>query len=117
MIVALSELEQALIDRYLQFYLALSGGRRAPTSVLQKQFIEVCKGHLAPQTEHEVAFAKHVKIVKARREDDAARRALEKSARDNGVETPPGQHNYPSNLDGTFDSAAKWASQNGFRGV
>lgn len=114
---ALTAREQELIKRYGDFYRALNGGRREPQTPDQVRFVEVCRGHAEPLSEHEVAFAKYVRLVKAERTAECARdaAAVEKRAQELGNE--PGQYSYPSRLDSKFDSAAAWARKNGFRGV
>ena len=113
----LSEYQQALIDRYGRFYRSLNGGQRKPQTPEQEHFVEVCRGRADPMTEHEIAFMKYLRIVKAQREAEKARRAEQEEARTKTVEDAPGQRAYPSSLDGTLDSAAAWARRNGFRGV
>lgn len=113
----LSEREQSLIGRHGDFYRSLNGGQRKPQTPEQEHFVEVCRGRTEPMTEHEIAFTKFLRIVKVQREIEAASKAAEAEARQNIIEHAPGQRAYPSSLDRTFDSAAAWASQNGFRGV
>lgn len=112
---ALTPREQALVGRYGGFYRSLNGGQRQPTSPAQARFVEVCRGRAPPETEHEVAFAKYLRLVEAQREAEAARRDAERAARENTVEEEPGQRSYSSRFDAVFDDAARWASKKGFR--
>ncbi len=112
---ALTNREKELVARHGDFYRALNGGMRLPTTPEQTRFVAVCRGEAVPETEHEIAFTKFVRFVKAQREqaaEDARRKA---EAGTQTVEDEPGQKAYPSRLDGALDGAAEWASKNGFR--
>ncbi|WP_237212997.1 DUF413 domain-containing protein [Falsiroseomonas oryziterrae] len=112
---ALTEREQALIERYGDFYRALNGGKRTPSTPEQVRFVAVCRGEADAVTEHEIAFTKYVRLERARRAAEYERRKAEAEARATMIEDAPGQRSYPSRMDGTLDDAAEWASKNGFR--
>ena len=48
----------ALIRRHLPFYRALADGARTPATAAQARFVAVARGEMAPETEHEQAFAR-----------------------------------------------------------
>lgn len=48
--------DQALIARYLPFYLELESGRRRPTTAAQRHFVLVAHSRARPVTQHEIAF-------------------------------------------------------------
>ena len=50
---SLTQREQDLLQRYLQFYLDLVEGRRLPDTDAQQRFLDVAAGRLPPVTEHE----------------------------------------------------------------
>ena len=60
----LTSQELALIERYLSFYINLDGGALRPSTSAQEQFVQVCRGKRAPETEHEIAYFKW-KLLKA----------------------------------------------------
>jgi uncharacterized protein YifE (UPF0438 family) len=60
--LTLTEEEQMLIDRYLDFYNELATGKRAPKTEAQKHFVAMCSGRAKAETEHELAFAKYRRI-------------------------------------------------------
>ena len=49
----LSKNEAKLIAERLDFYVALDSGERTPTTDLQRQFVDVCKGAKKANTEDE----------------------------------------------------------------
>ena len=63
--------EQALLDRYLDFYEALAGGERPPDTQAQEHFVKVTRGKAGAETPHELAFAKYMRL---RAQDREARR-------------------------------------------
>ncbi len=102
----LSERERELIEKYGTFYRALNGGHRKPETPEQERFVQVCRGQLPPESEHEIAFTKYVRIELARREADHARQKEAEAARNaTTIEDAPGQHSYPSRLGPAFDKA------------
>ncbi len=58
----LTEYEQALILRHFEFYKSLANGKRKPVSDDQLHFVQMCLGLVAPKSEHEIAFAKFIRI-------------------------------------------------------
>ena len=54
--------ENDLLRRHFEFYKSLANGTRQPETDKQKHFVAVCQGQILPQTEHEIAFAKFIKI-------------------------------------------------------
>jgi very-short-patch-repair endonuclease len=58
----LTKRESFLIKRFLEFYKSLATGERTPSTAKQKHFVEVCKGKTKPETEHEIAFVKFIKM-------------------------------------------------------
>lgn len=65
--------ERALIDKHKQFYLDLAEGRRKPKTAAQLHFVAVCKGRLAPKTDHERAFLRWKELI---RENERAAQKL-----------------------------------------
>jgi uncharacterized protein YifE (UPF0438 family) len=55
--------EQELLARFLSYYERLDLGRVTPQTPLQRQFVDVCHGRRKPETEHEIAYQKHLLIV------------------------------------------------------
>ncbi len=64
-LVQLTKREQNLIREHFEFYKSLAVGKRQPTTAEQKHFVAVCQGQLKPETEHEIAFAKFIRIQSA----------------------------------------------------
>ena len=64
--------EEALLERYINFYLDLEAGRRRPTTDAQEHFVKFSRGLAAAETIHELAYAKHTRLRAALR---AARRS------------------------------------------
>lgn len=64
--------EEALLEKYINFYLDLEAGRRKPTTDAQEHFVKFSRGLAAAETIHELAFAKHMRLRAASR---AARRS------------------------------------------
>ncbi len=54
----LTTTEWDLLNKYLDFYLALARGTRKPSTAAQRHFVAVCRGAARPETAHEVAFVK-----------------------------------------------------------
>src|SRR5713101_3100317 len=63
----LSRIEEQLLARHLKFYTDLFTGKRSPQTVAQKHFVEVVRGRAKPESEHEVAYLKHLKILQLKR--------------------------------------------------
>lgn len=61
-IYQLTEREERLIDKHLTFYCQLAAGKRQPTTEAQKHFILVSQGRACAETEHEIAYAKYIRI-------------------------------------------------------
>ena len=59
--IEFTEEEEALLDRYLDFYESLASGAREPTTEAQRQFVLVTKGKAGASTVHEFAYAKHMR--------------------------------------------------------
>ena len=79
---ALTEEERLLIKKYDKFYESLNTGEKKPTSKDQKHFVEVCRGHALPQTEHEIAYAKYIGIYPKREENINLKRTYKSKGRD-----------------------------------
>lgn len=54
--MALTSRQVALIGRHYEFYRQLDLGDRTPTTALQWQFVEVCRGRRQAVTPHEIAY-------------------------------------------------------------
>ena len=63
---SLTQREQDLLQRYLQFYLDLVEGRRLPETDAQRRFLEVAAGRLPPMTEHERLWVRWQRMVRDR---------------------------------------------------
>lgn len=57
----LTDEEQALLDRYLDFYEELASGERLPDTEAQKHFVKVTRGKAGADTPHELAYAKYMR--------------------------------------------------------
>ncbi len=57
-----TEIEQTLILRHFEFYKSLANGKRNPLTAEQLHFVQMCQGLVAPKSEHEIAFAKFIKL-------------------------------------------------------
>lgn len=53
--------EQALLERYLDFYEALASGERQPDTEAQEHFVKVTQGKAGAETSHELAYAKFMR--------------------------------------------------------
>jgi uncharacterized protein YifE (UPF0438 family) len=53
---------QLLRRYYRSFYRPLARGERAPASMAQQHFVNVCEGRLPPQTTHEFAYTSFTKF-------------------------------------------------------
>jgi hypothetical protein len=93
-LTALTEEEQALLDRWLPFHQALARGERRPTTPAQEHFVAVFQGRARAETPHEWAY------LKWRR---AAAEVPPGGPEPDGPEVPPGQHRYPPRMDEKFD--------------
>jgi transcriptional accessory protein Tex/SPT6 len=58
-VIRLTPTEEQLLTRHLRFYNQLARGERKPTTPAQQHFVAVCKGEVAAETEHEIAYKKH----------------------------------------------------------
>lgn len=67
----LSKRETELVKQYGDFYRSLIGGKRMPETPLQIRFIAAFHNRVPPETEHEIAFAKHARLEKVRRTVEA----------------------------------------------
>lgn len=63
----LTEVEEMLIDRHLNFYRELASGARQPETDAQKHFVKVSQGHAKSENEHELAYAKYMRLQAIRR--------------------------------------------------
>ena len=60
--MSLTSDELGLIGRHLTFYRALDLGLRTPETELQRNFVEVCRGHRPAATVHEIAYMEFKRI-------------------------------------------------------
>lgn len=60
--IELTEEEEALLDRYLDFYESLASGDREPTTEAQDHFVKVTRGKAGAATPHELAYAKFMRL-------------------------------------------------------
>jgi uncharacterized protein YifE (UPF0438 family) len=63
---SLTQREQDLLQRYLQFYLDLVEGRRLPDTDAQQRFLDVAAGRLPPVTEHERLWVRWRRMIRDR---------------------------------------------------
>jgi len=61
--------ETALIERYLDFYRALDGGQRLPSTEAQRHFVEVCQCQAKADSAHEIAYFKYRVLVNKQRSE------------------------------------------------
>ena len=61
MTIELTDEEQDLLNRYLDFYEALAGGERAPNTEAQEHFVKVAQGKAGAETSRELAYAKYMR--------------------------------------------------------
>jgi uncharacterized protein YifE (UPF0438 family) len=66
----LTEAEERLIDKYLNFYRDLATGKREANTEEQKHFVKVCHGLARAETEHELAYAKYMRLQAIKYETD-----------------------------------------------
>ena len=59
---ALTQEEQQLIEKYLRFYDELAEGVRRPMTRLQRRFVSVAHGERNPETPHEIAYLKYLRL-------------------------------------------------------
>ncbi len=59
--VQLTDEEQVLLDRYLDFYEALASSERPPETEAQEHFVKVTQGKAGAETTHELAYAKYMR--------------------------------------------------------
>ena len=55
-IVPFFERHRELVLKHAEFYRSLDSGARVPRTPAQQHFVAVCRGRVAPMTEHEHAF-------------------------------------------------------------
>ena len=110
----LTDHDQQLLDRYLRFYRSLISGKRVAQTAAQVHFVEAFHGRVAPETDHEIAFMKFIRIELAKREAESERAAVLKAERDLRIDDEPGMRAYPSRLDKNFDNA-KFTSRSDYR--
>ena len=81
---ALTDEEQVLLSRYLDFYDALARGDRRPETEAQEHFVQVAQGKAGAETVHELAYAKFMRQRALEREvsrlECEERRAAETTA-------------------------------------
>lgn len=70
-IYQLTESEEALIDKHLTFYRELTTGKRQPTTEAQKHFAIVFQGRAKAETEHEIAYAKYLRLEALKRDAES----------------------------------------------
>ena len=61
MTTELTDKEEQLINDNLKYYKELDSESRRPTNEEEKNFVAVCRGYRAPETEHEKAYFKFSK--------------------------------------------------------
>ena len=54
--------ERLLLRRHLRFYRSLETGKRAPVTDAQRRFVEVCHGRAVAANEHEMVYAKYMRL-------------------------------------------------------
>lgn len=64
--------DRRLLVAHYAFYHALDSGGRVPTTSAQRHFITVCRGIASPETDHERAYLRFKRAVKAAGLDEAA---------------------------------------------
>jgi uncharacterized protein YifE (UPF0438 family) len=60
--VQLTPEQQQLLDKHLPFYRDLETGRRRPTTPAQEHFVSFTRGLVPADTEHERAYAQHMRL-------------------------------------------------------
>jgi hypothetical protein len=68
----LTEDEAQLIKKHFKFYRALATREREPRTDPQRHFAAMCEGRGIAETEHELAYAKHMRIMARERDDKNA---------------------------------------------
>jgi uncharacterized protein YifE (UPF0438 family) len=58
----LTQKEKVLLQKHYEFYRALETGTHRPVTEAQAHFVAVCRGHAKARTEHEIAYAKYLRI-------------------------------------------------------
>lgn len=61
-VLALTDEDRSLLQRYLPFYRALETGQRLPATEAQDHFVAVCEGREKANTQHEVAYVKYMRL-------------------------------------------------------
>jgi uncharacterized protein YifE (UPF0438 family) len=51
-----------LLNRHIKFYRDLETGHRRPRTAAQERFVRMTRGQVAPETVHEAAYAKHMRL-------------------------------------------------------
>jgi len=72
----LTQKEKVLLQKYYEFYRSLETGLRKPLTEAQAHFVAVCRGHAKAKTEHEITYAKYIRIRAVREQE---KRALAKA--------------------------------------
>jgi uncharacterized protein YifE (UPF0438 family) len=70
--IELTSDEEALLGKYLWFYRNLANGIRQPTTPEQRHFVQVSMERVAPESPHEIAYMKYLRI-REQREAETAR--------------------------------------------
>ncbi len=60
--------QERLLTKYLAFYRDLETGRRKPTTPAQEHFVAFTTGHIPAETDHERAYAVHMRLRAYQRE-------------------------------------------------
>jgi len=72
----LTQKEKVLLQKHYEFYRSLETGLRKSATDAQAHFVAVCRGHAKAKTEHEIAYAKYIRIRAVREQE---KRALAKA--------------------------------------
>jgi len=72
----LTQKEKVLLQKHYEFYRSLETGLRKPATEAQGHFVAVCRGHAKAKTEHEITYAKYIRIRAVREQE---KRALTKA--------------------------------------
>ncbi|HEX8198561.1 MAG TPA: DUF413 domain-containing protein [Pyrinomonadaceae bacterium] len=67
----LSQEEEELIEKHLEFYQSLLTKKRMPTTKAQEHFVAVCSQRAKAETPHELAVAKYLRIKAIEKETGA----------------------------------------------
>lgn len=72
----LTQKEKVLLQKHYEFYRSLETGLRKPATEAQTRFVAVCRGHAKAKTEHEITYAKYIRLRAVREQE---KRALAKA--------------------------------------